>query len=126
MPQPLRLLLTLLIALSVIVAPVSGALAMSGMHDTVDSAGVQCMDSGRDFADTGYADQAGTPAGFAQTSDGAHCCELPCEKCGHCQFSGLPFMTGAGTNYDTALQPSPVTAVSDVPPDSAFHPPRRP
>jgi hypothetical protein len=125
MPKPLRLLLTLLIALSVIVAPASSALAMSGMHETVDPAGVQSTDSGCDLADTGFADQAGTPAGFAQTTDGAHCCDPPCEKCGHCQFSGPPLVTGADAGHHTALQSSPVNAVTDVPPDSAFHPPRR-
>ena len=78
MDAPLRHLCTLLIAVSLIMAPLGGVLAMAGLAGH-DPATVHCPESGAP-AEGLQAEPADTDAPQA---DGV-CCDLPClVKCGH-------------------------------------------
>lgn len=116
------LLLMLLLALSLIAAPVGSALALAGMMDMAgkDPASVHCPESAQ-TADDARAD----PAGSDQLRSGSECCDPPClAKCGHGTFAALATLPCMLVLPATSPPSTPVPALSVTYPEPPAHPPR--
>lgn len=116
------LLLMLLLALSLIAAPVGSALALAGMMDMAgeDSASVHCPEAAQ------AADDARTgSSGSDQLRSGSECCDPPCmAKCGHGTFATLATLPCMLVFPVTSPPSTPVPALSVTDPEPLPHPPR--
>ena len=119
MDAPLHRLLTLLIAVSLIMAPVGSALAMVGMAGE-HAVSVHCPESGTAPADGLHTDQADADQSRA---DGT-CCDAPClMSCSH-GATALPAELVTLSLYDTDPAVSSVAALANMHFPPPGHPPK--
>ena len=94
MTHPCRLLLALMIAVSLILAPIGGALAMGGLSGGDHTAAADCVKTLADRAGAGHTDPS---EALPDLATAAECCDLPCAQCGHCPVTSLPAEPATGT-----------------------------
>ncbi len=90
-----RQLLSLLITCALVLAPVTGALALVPVSESSHSAAhAHCPETA--LGQSG----ASSDANNTQATDNQsqlHCCDLPCGQCGHCPGLSLPSHPPVGT-----------------------------
>jgi hypothetical protein len=119
-----RLLMTLLIAVSLILAPVGGALAIGGLPGDDHLATVDCPETVVDRSAMERADQRGALSDLSVEGAVDHCCELPCTQCGHCPVTSLPAAPGMGIPAHSSAPQSAVASLIDLHTAPAHRPPK--
>lgn len=124
MTQPRHLLLTLLIAVSLILAPVGGALAMGGLPGHDQLATVDCPETVLEHSVMERTDQCGALSDLSVEGASEHCCELPCTQCGHCPVLSLPVVPHMGIPSHSCAPQSAVASVTELHTAPAHRPPK--
>jgi hypothetical protein len=124
MAHPCRLLLTLMIAVSLILAPLGGALAMGGLSGGDHTTAADCPKTVVDRTGAGHTDPSEALPELAHDGAAAECCDPPCAQCGHCPVTSLPAEPATGTPAHMILPQSPFASLTDLHTAPSHRPPK--